>query len=167
MNPNVDFCEQAQIVVGFGPVDMSAAANNGDWVSLKNYHKVTVVLIKAAGTAGDDPTLTLREATAVDGTGAQDLAVIDRVYVKQGTMASVGQFTVTTQTAAATYTDATSAEVAAVWAFDVMASDLTEGFDCIQANVADIGTNAQLGSLFYILWPARYGESQLKSAIAD
>lgn len=167
MNPNVDFCEQVQIVGGFIPVDMSAAANSGDYVSLKGYERVTVLFYKAVGTAGDDPTITLQEATAVAGTGVQDLAKISKVYVKQGTLTSVGTFTVTTQAAAATYTDATSAEVAAIWAFDVKAEDLSEGFDCIRCTVADVGTNAQLGCMLYLLWPPRYGKQTLLSAIVD
>ena len=167
MNPNVDFAQQIQIVSGFVPVNLATGANSGDWVSLKNYERVTILFFKGAGTAGDDPVLTLREAKAVAGTDAQDLAVIDKVYVKQGTLTAVGPFTKVTQAAAATYTDATSAEVQAIWAFDVLAEELSDGFDCIQANVADVGTNAQEGALLYLLWPARYGKEALPSAIVD
>jgi hypothetical protein len=167
MNINVDFCEQAQIVSAIVPISLDAGANNGDYVSLKNYERCTVVFFKAAGTAGDDPTVTLYEATAVDGTGAQVLAAIDKVYVKQGTLTSVGTFAVTTQDAASTYTDATSAEAQAIWAFDVRASDLTEGFDCLQIRVNDVGTNAQIGCALYILWGAKHGKAVLASAIVD
>ena len=45
--------EEGQIVSGFVPVDMQAAANNGDWVNMKEYNHLTVILFKAAGTAGD------------------------------------------------------------------------------------------------------------------
>ena len=167
MNANADFAEQVQIVAGFVPVDMQAAANNGDWVSLKNYERVTVLFFKAAGTANDDPVLTLREATDVAATGVQNLAKISRVYTKTGTLSSVGTFTVVNQTAAATFTDATHAEVQAIYAFDVKAEDLSEGYDCIQCNVADVGGAAQLGCLLYLLWPARYGKIDLPSAIVD
>lgn len=168
LNPNADLLEQVQIVSGFLPVDMQAAANTGDWVSMKDYERCTIVFFKAAGTAGDDPTLTLQEATAVAGTGNQDLAAIDSVYVKQDTaLTGVGQFTKVTQAAAATYTDATSAEDAAIWVIDVKAEDMSEGFDCINASVGDVGGNAQLGCLLYLLWPARYGKADLNSAIVD
>ena len=167
MNPNVDFAEQVQIVSGFLPADMQTA-QNGDYISLKNYERVTVILFKAAGTAGDDPTITLQEAQDVSGTGVQALAKISKVYVKQDTvLTATGQFTLVEQAAASTYTDATSAEDAAIWVFDVKVSDLSEGFDCIRCNVGDTGTNAQLGALLYLLWPARYGEQALLSAIVD
>lgn len=167
MNPNAAFAEQVQVCAGFGPVDMSAAANTGDWVSLKGYERVTILFFKAAGTAGDDPEITLEEATSVAGGSAQNLAAIDAVWKKQGTLTAVGTYTKVTQTAAATYTDATSAEAAAIWLIDVKAEDLSDGFDCIRASVADVGTNAQLGSMLYLLWPARYGGEGMVSAIAD
>jgi hypothetical protein len=160
--------EQMQIVAGFGPVDMQTAANDGDWVSLKNYNHVAVVLFKAAGTAGDDPTLTLEQATGVAGTGAKALT-FTTIHTKQGTLTSVGTFTKVTQAAAATYTDATSAEVAAIWVveFDAQDLDVEGGFDCIRARVADVGGNAQLGCLFYLLSEPRYSQAILPSAIID
>lgn len=170
MNPNVDFAEQVQVVSGFVPVNMATAANDGDWVSMKGYERCSIVFFKAAGTAGDDPTITLEQATAVAGTGAKNLVAIDKVYVKQDTaLTTVGTFTVTTQTAAATYTDATSAEDQAIWVIDVQAEDLDRDndFDCIRARVADVGTNAQIGCVLYLMWPARYGQQALPSAIVD
>jgi hypothetical protein len=161
--------DRAQIVEGFAPVDLQAAANDGDWVSLKNYNHVTVIFHKKAGTAGDDPTLTLEQATAVAGTSAKGLN-FTRIFTKQGAaLNAVGTFTEVTQTAASTYTDATSAEVAAIWVVEIDAQDLdvNGGFDCVRARVADVGGNAQLGSLLYILTEARFGASPMPSAIID
>lgn len=168
MYPNAPLAETAQIVSGFLPVDMSAGANAGDWVSLKNYHRLAVVLFKGAGTAGDDPTLTLQQATDVAGTGAKALT-FTTVWTKQGTLTGVGQYTKVTQTAANTYTDLTSAEVAALWVVEIRHDDLDidNDFDCVRATVADIGTNAQVGTLFYILYGPRFGGASLPSAIVD
>lgn len=160
--------EEAQIVAGFGPADMAAAASTGDWVSLKGYERCTVVFFKGAGTAGDDPVLTLSQAQDVAGTGAKALN-FTRVDVKQGTLANVGTFTAVTQAAANTYTEATSAEAAAIWLVEVSGEmlDVDGGFDCIRASVADTGTNPQLGACLYVLRGARYGRNPLPSAIAD
>ena len=57
------FVQNSQIVSGFVPVDMQDGANTGDWVSVENFNHVAIVLFKAAGTAGDDPTLTCLQAT--------------------------------------------------------------------------------------------------------
>ena len=160
--------ENSQIVSAFVPVDMQTAANTGDYVSLKNYHRCAVVFFKAAGTAGDDPTLTIQQAQDVSGTGAKALN-FTRIWHKQGTLTGVGTFTAVTQTAANTYTDATSAEIQAIWVVEIDADDLDvdNGFDCIMCSVADVGGNAQLGCAMYILYDPRYPQAAPPSAIVD
>lgn len=159
--------EQGQLVAGFVPVDMSAAANTGDWVSLKHYSHVAIVLFKAAGTAGQDPTLTIQQATAVAGTNAKALN-FTTIHVKQGAdLAAIGTFTKVTQAAANTYTSDTSAEEQAIWVveFDAPDLDVANGFDCIQAAVADVGAASQVGALFYLLTKPRF--TPPPSAIVD
>ena len=158
--------EEMNICAGFGPVDMATAANNGDWISLKNYEGIAIVLFKAAGTAGDDPVFTLRQASDVAGTGAKALN-FTTIYEKVGTLTSIGTFTKVTQAAANTYTNTVSAEAAAIMGVHIRASELDtqNGFDCVQFQVPDIGANAQLGAGFYILLNPRY--AQPLSAIVD
>lgn len=168
MQPNNLFVERNQICTAFVPVDMSSAANNGDWVSLKNFGRCSIVLFKAAGTAGDDPILTVRQATDVSGTSAKALN-FTRVDSKVGTLTGVGSFTANSQTAANTYTDTVSAEAQGIFVIDITSDmlDVSNGFDCVQFQVPDIGSNAQLGCAFYILSEPRYGGGGLKSAIID
>lgn len=161
--------ERVQIVAGFGPVDMQTAANNGDWVSMKLFHRLLILLHKAVGTAGDDPIITLKQATDVAGTGAKALNFTE-IFVKLGTLANIAQFTRVTQAAANTYVDAVSAEAAAIFAIEVQSSDLdvANGFDCVQLSVPDVGGNAQLGSALYLLYEPRYASGGVApGAIAD
>jgi hypothetical protein len=160
--------EATQIVAGIIPVDMSAAANNGDWVSLKNYDRCSIVVFKAAGTAGDDPVLTVRQAQDVSGTGAKALN-FTRIDAKVGAQTGIGVFTTVTQAAANTYTDAASAEAQAIFVIEFQAADLDvqNGFDCLQVQIPDIGANAQLGCALYILRNPRYAGAALPSAIVD
>jgi len=161
--------EDSQIVSGFLPVDLQTAANTGDWVSLKLYNHLAVVFFKNAGTAGDDPTITIEQATAVAGTGNKALT-FTTIHTKQDTvLTAVGTFTEVTQAAANTYTDATSAEDAAIWVIEFDGADLDSaaGFDCVQASVADVGGNAQVGALLYILSEPRYAGAVPPSAIVD
>lgn len=162
------FVEANQIVSAILPVDASAAANNGDWVSLKNYQRCTVILFKAAGTAGDDPVITLKQATDVSGSGAKELN-FTRLDVKKGTLTSVGVFTAVTQAAANTYTDDTSAEAQGIFVIDVTSEmlDRSNGFDCVQLSIPDVGTNAQLLCGLYILSDGRYAKTGGVSAIID
>lgn len=167
---NQHLLEKLQIAQGFLPVDMQTGANAGDWVSLKNYGRCAVVLFKAVGTAGDDPTITLSQATDVAGTDVKELN-FTRVDKKQAAtnLLAVGTFTTVTQDAGNTFTHADLAEQAAIIVIDIKAEDLDieNGFDCIRASVADIGSNAQLGAMLYILHEPRYGSVPLPSAIAD
>jgi hypothetical protein len=161
--------EEMNLVSGFLPVDMSAGANAGDWVSLKGYGSVAVVFFKNAGTAADDPTVTIEQAQAVAGTNNKALN-FTTIHTKQDTvLTAVTVWTKVTQAAANTYTDATSAEDAAIWVveFDAADLDVAGGFDCIQASVGDVGNNAQVGCILYILSKTRYPQAITESAITD
>lgn len=160
--------EEAQIVSAIIPVDLGAAANNGDWVSMKNYDRLSIIVFKAAGTAGDDPILTVRQAQDVSGTGAKDLT-FTRIDAKVGAQTGIGTFTKVTQAAANTYTDAASAEAQAIFVIEFQSADLdvNNSFDCVQVQIPDIGSNAQIGCALYVLRGARYGLTPLPSAIAD
>ena len=151
--------EQVQIVEGFPTVDLQTGANDGDYVSLKDYKHVAVVFTSGVGTASDDPTLTIQQASDNAGTGVKDLD-FTVIMVKQAatSLASTGQWTKTTQAAANTYTSTTAAEQSLIWVveFDADELDVDNDFDHIRATVADIGSNAQPGSLMYILSEPRF-----------
>lgn len=161
--------EEAQIVMAIVPVDSQSGANNGDWVSLKNYERCTVVVIKAAGVAGDDPVITLKQATDVSGTGAKALN-FTRVDSKVGTQTSVGQFTTNTQAAGNTYTDAVSAEAQGIFCIEVQGADfdVANGFDCLQVSIPDTGSGgAQLLTAIYILRGGKFDGAIAPSVIVD
>ncbi len=173
MSANLDFAEQVHVVSGILPIDMATGANTGDWVSLKNYSRVTVLFFKNVGQAAQDPTITFQQALDVSGGTPIDLDVIDKVYVKQATnLLATGTFTVATQTANNTYTEATAGEKALIWAIDFYADDLdiANSYDCFRVTIADMGTdtpNTPFAAVLYLLWSPRYGEQALVSAIVD
>lgn len=160
--------EEVNICAGFVPVDMAAGANSGDWVSLKNYRHVSIVLFKAAGAVGEPAVITVQQATDVAGTGAKALN-FTRVDHKSGAdIFTVGAYTKVTQAAANTYSAVGGAgNTQAIVQIDFNAEDLDAdgGFDCIRATIADPGATAQLGALFYILTGPRY--TPMQSAIVD
>lgn len=169
---NKHFLEKVQIVSGFVPVDMKTGANNGDYVSMKNYGRCAIVLHKGVGGAGEDPTIVLQQATSVAGTSVKALPY-DRVDYKIGTLTAQGTFTTAAPSAAAaaagTYTLSGVGTVEAIIVFDIKAEDLDidNGFDCIRATIADVGTTVQVGSLEYHLHEPRNASATLPSAIAD
>lgn len=151
--------EEIQIAEGFVIVDLQTGANTGDWVSLETYNRMAVVFLSAVGTAADDPTLTLQEATDNAGAGAQNLN-FTRIYRKQAAvdLSGTAQWVETTQVAANTFTNATAAEEDLIWVVEFRSTDLDvdDGYTFLRATVADIGANAQLGYLMYIASEPRY-----------
>ena len=166
--PNKFVTEDMQIVLGIAPVNIAAGAQSGDWVNLKNYNRCAILLIKGVGIAGEDPVITVEQATSAAGAGAKALNFA-RIDKKQGTaLDTIGQFTKVTQSEANTYTDDASGEVQAIWAIDIKAEDLDTdgGFTFLRASLNDPGTTSQLATVLYLLREPRYGQEALPSAIA-
>ena len=173
MNFNGNPLDYFNIHTALLPVDSQAAANNGLVVSLKGYEGVLIVLEKMAGVAGDDPVLTLTQATAVAGTGEKALPLpANRVRSKLHATTVPGVFTDVGNAAAAggTYTDDTSAEKAGIIAVDIKAEDLDvdNGFDCVRLAIPDTGAGgAQRISAFYLLYGPKFGGAGMVSPITD
>ncbi len=167
-----EFMEYSTIVPLITPVDMQTGANNGDWFNMAKYERAIIVLYKGIGTAGQDPIFKLQQATVVAGSDAKDL-LFTRIRSKVGVtggsflLSAVADFTLTTQAAATSYTDAVSAEAEAMIVVEVKSSDLDvqNGFSCVQLSVADVGGNAQLGCGFAILVGARYSQQVVPTPI--
>lgn len=169
MSLNNLFVEEAQIVAAIIPVDSQTGANNGDYVSLKNYDRCAIIIFKAAGVAGDDPVITVTQAQDVAGTGVKALD-FTRIDAKVGAQTGVGQFTTVTQAAGNTYTDLVSAEAQGLFVIEFQAADLdvANGFDCLKVAVPDTGAaGAQLLCGLYVLRGGRYQTAPLPSAIID
>ena len=148
------------ISVGVAPADLSAAASTGKRVSLKGADGCTIVVFKGAGTAGDDPTVTLKQHTAATGGTSSNLAIIDHYYLKNaGALAGTEQWTRVAQAAAATIADpggaGTSAESQQIVVIEVQAPQLSDGYGYISLDIGDVGSNAQLGAVLYLLHEMR------------
>jgi hypothetical protein len=150
------------IIEGVPAVDLQTAANNGDYISMKNNAAVLILFVSGVGTAGDDPTLTIQQATDACGTSAKALNIVTSPVKAWKKQAATSLASTTSWTDASccvstnTLTNATSAEQSAMWAVEYDAGDLdvSNGFDYIRATVADIGSNAQPGWLGYVVKPA-------------
>lgn len=144
------------------PVDLTVASNDattGDRLRMIG-HRCLILVYKTAGTAGDDPTITIQQADAATGGTAKALN-FSTIYRKESTTSiqSVGTWTKTTQAAASTYTNLTSAESYLLWAIEIKAEDLDSdgGFKFIQATIADAGgTTGQYGGILAIFGNLRF-----------
>lgn len=162
--------ERLQIAAGFVPVNMATAANPGDWVSLKYYSRLLVLFFAGAGDAGEPPTITLEQATAVAGTGAKALN-FTTLYAKSGAdIQAVAQWSKITQAAANTYAMA-AGNTQKILAIEIDAEDLdvANGFDCVRASVGDVGSTSQIGCVVYLAADPKYGSAPagMNGIIAD
>jgi|SRR3989304_5555885 len=137
----------------FTPVDFNTSdAATGHRVHMRNYGGIALVLYKGAGTAGADPVITVQEHNAKTGGTSASLACIDQVFYKtEATLDGDETWARATQTAAATYTDATSAELEGIIVTEVEASALSAGYEWISFNIAATVANAQLLCGLYIM----------------
>lgn len=142
------------IVAGINVVDLGAAANTGNRVSLKRASGVTIVLFKEVGAAGEDPVLTLKEHNAASGGTSQNLVAIDHYYQKTKATALLGNETWTkvTQTKAATVTLTGLGDDYGIFVFEIDGAALSAGFKWVSLDIADVGaTGTQLGGVLYLL----------------
>ncbi len=102
-------------------------AASGLNINMRDYSGVTFISFLDAGTQN----VALQE-TLPDGTGDQNLAVIDRVYKGPGVG---GTWTKVTQAAAATFNLATDA-TNDCFMFYVGADQLSDGFTCLEATAS-------------------------------
>lgn len=159
--------DSLQLAAGVVPVNLATGANDGDWVSMKGYRRLVVIVFKGAGAAAEDPTLTMEQAKDVAGTSAKALT-FTTIYTKEGAdLFTIGLFTKVTQAAAATYTNASLGDNQALIWLEFTGEDLdgANGFDCVRARIADVGNTSQVGCILYLLGQPRTAPPV--SAIAD
>lgn len=148
--------ESYDLSTGLSPVNLATGTNTGKRLYMRDIVSVDVVVIKGAGTAAEDPVLTLKQHTAASGGTTTDLAVITQYLLKnEATLDGDETWSLVTQAAAATVTDpgavGTSAESEQLVVINVRADQMTAGNTHISLDIADVGTNSQLGTVLYIL----------------
>jgi hypothetical protein len=143
------------IGLAWAPVD-AQSAQTGKRVSLAHAAGCTIVVIKAAGTAGDDHSYALQQHTAYTSGTSADLNAIATYFVKQETTLDNDEsWERFTQTADDDVADAgaagTSAEQQQIIVFEVDAAQLSDGYGWISLNSGGEGSNAQLSTCIYLL----------------
>jgi len=158
-----DFLEQRHIVeaTSYG----TDVAGGEDYVSLKNWAHCTIMITGTnIGTATTGAVVTVKQATAVAGTGEKELA-FSRAYVNTNTVVS-DAFVL--YTPASSITNAAGGGNQWITVIDIEAEDLdtANSFDCVRVDVT--GSSQQQFGGIYILSAGRYmGGTPSVSAITD
>ncbi len=160
------FIENNKIVIGAVPIDTTGAAVTGDYVSMKGYAHLTVIIVKGAW-AGGTPAVTLKQATDVGNSLSDEKALS---FTKQYKGTALTADTLTSNTVSSdTFSLAATANEYHVIEVDASSLDVDNGFDCVRVGIATPGSNADLICVVYILSHARYPNavSAAPSAIVD
>lgn len=164
LNPNALLLEQVKLVTGLAPITPSTSTP--DYVSLKGYHRCTVIILADNAATVTGSAITLKQATSVGAGGEKELA-FDKVYsnIDTGAADALAEAAVTNNT----FTTDVTNNKNLLYVVEVEESDLdiNGGFDCIRAGTGD-AVNTALAVL-YVLWPAKYGKGggPVPSAITD
>jgi hypothetical protein len=140
--------------LAWAPVD-AQSAQTGKRCFVGDCGGVTILVIKAAGTAGDDFSYALKQYTAYTSGVTADLNAVSYYYVKQETALDNDEsWEVFTQTADDDIVEAgaagTSAEQQQLIVIEVDAAQLSDGYAWIGLDSGGEGSNAQLAACVYI-----------------
>jgi hypothetical protein len=148
--------EQVFSVQAAGDLLMTGVPGDTKYVSLKNYRKCRVTIDIADGTAVTGSAVTLKQATAVAGTGEKALA-FTRMLANIDTGAS--QTMVETAVVSNTFTTDTTASKNKRYVIDVDADSLdsANGFDCFRVDGTGHAATASRGfTVSFDLYGAKY-----------
>ena len=163
MNTNAPLIEQAKPVVGLS--NTTPTASTPDYVSLKNFEKLTIIILALNATTVTGSAITVKQATDVSAGNEKALA-----FSKMYANTDVGADDALVETAVTnnTFTTATTNSKSLMYVIEINANDLDVdgGFDCVRAGTGN-ATAATL-TVLYLLWPPKYGKGKaLPSAIID
>lgn len=152
--------ENIKVIWAAEPKDYSGAAMTAEYVSLKNYAHLTIV-IQTGAWGGGTAAVTVNEATNVSADSAQALS-FDYQWNDVATSGTLVKTAVTGDTF-----DLDTANKIYVIEIDASELDVVDGFDCVTLAVASPGVNADFYGVLYLLSGARFAQATPPSAIVD
>lgn len=143
------------IVAGIGLL-LTSTLGDTTYVSMKNYRRLQIIIAIADGTTVTGTAVTLKQATAIAGTGEKALAftrmLANTDYAASKTM-------VETVVTSNTFTTQVVNSKDSVYVIDVDADDLdaANGFDCVRVDCTGHAATSSRGCIvLYNLYGARY-----------
>lgn len=151
INLNAALSEQVKFVTGLDSIVPSTSTP--DYVSLKNFERVAIIILVKNATTVTGSAITLLQATAVAGTSEKALAFTSALRnIDTAASDVLAAFTVSSNTFT---TDSTNSKNL-MYVIDVKAEDLdvNNGFDCIRAGTAN--ATAATVTVLYALYGAKF-----------
>jgi hypothetical protein len=148
---------KGHFVLGTAPVDIDAGAQTSDAFKMTNYSHATIIV--SLGVVGAATTITVKENSAADGTGA---TAIGFSYYAETSAAGDTLGARTTVGASGVATGTTNG---VFYIIELAAEELSDGYEWVTVHLTDPGA-ATFGSIGIILSGARYAEVESPTAIA-
>lgn len=156
--------DHLKFVTAIPPGILATTVGDADYVSLKDYTNLTIVLTVDNGSTVTGTAITLKQATLVDGTDEKALA-FDKVWanIDTGAADTLVETAVTSDTFTTDTTDAKNLK----YVIEITEQDLdmANDFTCVRLD-ALLMANA-LGNVEYILSGSRNNPAIANSAITD
>ena len=176
--PMGSLMQNAKIVPALAPATMAGAAD-GDWVSMKAYDKVGILVYITQGNAATTA-ITVDSGTSVAGANLNAGITFHHWYIADtaiGTDAGTNSDTWVDGGAVATVTTSATGSGASLHYLEVNADTVISGqsafttatqYDCIQLKLGASDV-ANIAAAAYVMFPSRYAQavSPWPSAIAD
>lgn len=160
ISANAKLTEQAKVVMGIAPI---LAGGTPDYVSLKGYERMAIILLVDNGAVPTGSAVTLKQATDVAATGEKPLSF---TTVDANIDTDATDTLVATAVTSDTFTTDATANKNLMYVLDVTPDmlDIDNNFDCVRLGT---GTGvAAIASVAYIL-TAKYPKATPLSAILD
>lgn len=167
MNTNARLDEQVTTVVAAAGLLLTSTLGDTTYVSMKGYSRCRITISIADGTTVTGSTITLKQATAVAGTGEKAL---EFTRMLANTDVGASKAMVETAVASNTFTTQTTNSKDSLYIIDVKASDLdvANGFDCLRVDGTGHAATASRGVVvLYDLYGKRYSDMTPVQAAAD
>jgi hypothetical protein len=151
MNLNANLSEQVKVVEGL--LGVVPSTSTPDYVSLKNYERCMVLIQVKNATTVTGSAITLKQATAVAGTGEKALAFTTYYSnIDTGAADVLASATATSNTFTTNSTNSKNL----MYVIEVKAEDLdvNNGFDCLRAGTGD--ATAATVSVTYFLFGSKF-----------
>lgn len=145
--------ENIRWVSGIAPI-AGGSARSGDWISLKGYEGVLMLVHIAMGNAATTA-ITVDKATDVSGGGNSNGITLNHAYKRTGALGGAPTWTAVTPAASITSSATGSGEDQ--FMIDIPASELGD-YDCVQVELG-ASNSANIVSAEYVLYGPRYAGS--------
>lgn len=145
--------DKFKLVTGCAPAALASTAGDGDYVSMKGFDRLTIVISILNGSTVTGTAITLLQAQDVAATNAKALA-FSTMYAN--TDCAAGDALTETAVTNNTFTSNTTNSKALMYVIEVKASDLDldNGFDCVRVDGASAVNS--VGCVVYVLHGSRY-----------